>query len=209
MPSSPRTSLTRTAAALVIAAALTVGFPSVASAHDALVASTPAADSTVPTAPTEITLTFNGELLTDLGTAVVEVSTATEEDLTDGEPLTDGMVLTQRLTPVEEAGPVTVRWRVVSSDGHPIIGGFVYTVESAPQAPIPSETLTATVTPTPEPTPTVTAGPSSADGADASSGLMVPVLIGLSIVIVAAGLLFLSVMLRRRAATGMETGDDR
>ena len=61
-------------------------------------------------------------------------------------PLVEGTVVTQPLSGAA-SGLVTVLWKVVSSDGHPISGEFGFTV-TAPPTPTP----TATATPSEEPT---------------------------------------------------------
>ena len=72
------------------------------------------------------------------------------------QPTAQDNVLTQPLEGTA-SGVITVLWKVVSSDGHPISGEFSFTATGAP-TPTPTQTATPTVTPTPtetvEPTPT-------------------------------------------------------
>ena len=150
------------AAALAAASVLLATAP--ASAHDELVSTAPAAGSTLETLPAELTLTFSGVLATDAGTSEVAVTDAAGTSLADGAPVVADTVLTQPLTG-EASGVVTVLWKVVSSDGHPISGEFSFTVT----APAPTETATPTPTqsetaaPTAEPTPTATPAPPAGD----------------------------------------------
>lgn len=128
---------------LIAAAGLLIGVllsavAAPAFAHDELIGSTPAAGSAVDTLPAEVTLTFSGVLLDEPGATVVEVTDASGTDLTGGDPVLDGTRLTQPLTGTA-SGEVTVIWRVVSSDGHPISDEFTFTVGSA-VAPLESAT---------------------------------------------------------------------
>ncbi len=109
---------------IVVAAAVAVlvvfGAAAPASAHDELLASTPAADARLEAAPTEVSLTFSADVMT-IGAAVIVVD-ASGRDWAAGEPTIDRGTVT---VPVDEAMPAAgyeIRWRVVSSDGHPISG---------------------------------------------------------------------------------------
>ncbi len=80
---------------------------------------------------------------------MIQVTDATGTPLTEGAPTVSGTVVTQALAG-SASGAVTVVWRVVSSDGHPIDGTFSFTV---PAAPTPTATVTPTTTPSATPTP--------------------------------------------------------
>jgi methionine-rich copper-binding protein CopC len=149
--------------ALVLAfAGLTVAAP--ASAHDEFISSDPAADAALEELPAQLTLTFSGALAADPGATELQVTDAGGTSLTDGDPVVEGTTVTQALTGAA-SGVVTVLWKVVSSDGHPISGEFDFTV-TAPPAPTPtpsaSPTASASASPTAEPTPTPTETPVSA-----------------------------------------------
>lgn len=150
--------------AVVVAAAALLWAPA-AAAHDDLVGSDPAPDSTVADLPEQVTLTFSGEVLAEAGTAVVAVADATGSALQVGDPVVSGPVVTQPLIGAVSggavSGPVTVQWRVVSADGHPISGAFGFVV-TAP-APSPSSTTTS-------PPSAATAGPADADETPAAVG---------------------------------------
>lgn len=97
-------------------------------AHSALTGTDPATDTTVPSPPTEIVLTFSEVVFADYSTVVV--TDANGAQMTTGEPT----VVDTRLTvPVSglAAGTYQVAWRVVSTDGHPVSGQFGFTVEGA------------------------------------------------------------------------------
>ena len=148
--------ITAAAAALLLSlGGLIVAAP--ASAHDELVSTDPAADAVLDALPAQLTLTFSGELETDPGATELQVTDAAGASLADGDPLAEGTVVTQPLSGAA-SGVVTVLWKVVSSDGHPISGEFAYSVPTAP-TPTPTPTATATATASPSETPVETATP--------------------------------------------------
>lgn len=109
--------------------ALSLGFTP-AHAHDELVSTNPAADTTLDQAPKELELTYSGDIMDVAGANQVRVTNAAGETVTEGEPEVDGAIVTQDLAAQESDDTYTVTWRVVSSDGHPIQGTFTYTVGS-------------------------------------------------------------------------------
>lgn len=104
------------------------GRASAVSAHTDLLASTPAANSVLPTAPTEIVLTFTEgvtptvdaiRLVDSDGTAVAlgAVSQARGDD-----------TLVVAIPGTLDNGTYVVAWRAVSVDSHPISGAFLFSV---------------------------------------------------------------------------------
>ncbi|WP_431803978.1 copper resistance CopC family protein [Microbacterium sp. bgisy203] len=134
------------AATALLAALALVLLASPAYAHDELIGSDPASGAQVDALPAEITLTFSGVLLDEPGAAEVVVTDAAGTDLTASDPVLDGTRLTQPLQG-DASGEVTVIWRVVSSDGHPVSDQFTFTVGDgsavAPTGTAPSPTETA------------------------------------------------------------------
>jgi methionine-rich copper-binding protein CopC len=174
--SSPR-SLARFVAAAAATLVLTAGgmlAASPASAHDELLGSDPAADATIAALPAQLTLTFSGDISTEQGANEIQVTDAAGTDLAAGDFTVQDNVLTQ---PLEGAasGVVTVLWKVVSSDGHPIAGDYSFTVTPA-TTPTPTETAT----PTPTPSDTVAPSPSASAAADddGDAGESLPWIIG-------------------------------
>jgi len=104
-------------------------------AHDELLGADPAAGAQLEALPESLTLTFSGVLLDEPGATAVVVTDAAGISLTDGDPVLDGTSLTQPLS-AETAGIVTVIWRVVSSDGHPISGEYTFTVGDGTASPV-------------------------------------------------------------------------
>jgi copper resistance protein C len=113
---------------LALVVTMAVGGAGAASAHDTLVGTSPAANSTVPTVPGSVTLTFDQPALA-LGTELVVTG--------PGGPVQSGAAravdntVTQSVQPGAPAGRYTVLWRVTSVDGHPVSGRFTFTAKAA------------------------------------------------------------------------------
>lgn len=148
-------------------------------AHDELIGTDPAAGATVETLPATLTLTFSGVLLTDAGATEVSVLDAECRPLADGAPVVDGTRITQAVTSTGDAtGAVTVLWRTVSSDSHPISGEFTFVAgEGAADAVCDAAT--------------------PPDGGDAGFDA-VPLLIIGGVLVVGAGILVAVLVARRR-----------
>lgn len=141
-------------AAALLAAFLVLFAPLSASAHDALVASSPVADSTVETLPAEITLTFSDKLITGEGATELVVTDASGASVVNGPATVNGAIVTQPLVAGGAAGAYHVVWKIVSSDGHPTSGEFSFTVTTSTltepttqPSPAPSATAAQTVDP--------------------------------------------------------------
>ena len=195
-------------AATLLAAFLVLVSPLSASAHDALVSSTPAADSTVETLPAELTLTFSAKLIDGEGATEVVVTDSAGNTVTDGPATVEGAVVTQPLVSSAPAGEYHVIWKVVSSDGHPTSDEYYFTVatgsdpapteqpSAAPTTAAPSEAASAT----PEATPTQT--PETTDGSGSPAWIWVLSIVG--ILVVVALVVWLSVR-GRRSGTGADS----
>ena len=135
--------LLSTLTTLLLAAGLLFATAAPAAAHDEIVSSSPEAGSTVSVVPEEISLTFSGEILTDFSAVIIEVVAPDGQNIASGDPVIDGTTVTQAVT-TSQAGLYTVRWRVVSSDGHPVEGTFMYEVGegSATEPSAPSASWT-------------------------------------------------------------------
>ncbi|MDI6024075.1 copper resistance protein CopC [Leucobacter sp. UT-8R-CII-1-4] len=105
-------------------------------AHDQVTNQTPAAGEHFDTSPDEVALTFTGEPLS-VG-AIIMVVDAEGESWEEGEPSFSGFTVTQQLKSPLPDGNYQVRWRIVSSDGHPISESFLFSVGDVSDAlPIP------------------------------------------------------------------------
>ena len=160
---------------LALLATAGVGGADAASAHDTLVATSPAASSTVPTVPGSVTLTFDQPAL-GLGTQLVVTG--------PGGPVQTGAAravdntVTQSVQPGAPAGRYTVLWRVTSVDGHPVSGQFTFTATAA----------------APGTRPAGGAAPASTLPAHAAGGTLREVAFTVAVVLVVAGV----VLFRRR-----------
>ena len=128
-----RTRLLAGAAGIAAVAALVLAPASIASAHDYVVGSDPAADSTVTTPPESVTVTFHDRVLdlsgdgstnlltvTGPGTAArhFETGCATVADTKVSAPVALG-----------PAGAYTVTYQVVSADGHTVSSSYAFTYQ--------------------------------------------------------------------------------
>ena len=95
-------------------------------AHDELVGSTPAAGERLEAAPAELELTFSSALM-DLGNQI-QVLDADGRNWAESAPVLNRETLVQPLPVDMPDGEYSVRWRAVSSDGHPITGSFEFLV---------------------------------------------------------------------------------
>lgn len=107
------------------------GIPAVGEAHAVLVSSVPPARATVSAAPARITLTFNERLEPAYSRVSVWDAASNQVDLRDasvdrGDPKVLGVSL-----PPLAPGRYTVRYRVLSVDGHVVEASFAFSVGPA------------------------------------------------------------------------------
>lgn len=187
-------------AATLLAAFLVLFAPLSASAHDALVSSSPAADESVETVPSVLTLTFSAKLIDGEGATEVVVTAPDGTSITDGDATVEGAIVTQPLQGAGPAGEYHVIWKVVSSDGHPTSGEYSFTVTvgddgSATTAPTATPT---TAAPTAEQTAAPEATATPADSGDAEGGSAWIWVLSIVGILVVAGVIVWIVMSRRR-----------
>lgn len=184
------------AAAVVVV--LTAAVP--ASAHDELLSSTPTADERLETAPTGLSLEFSADVM-ELG-ALIMVADASGKDWADGTPTVEGPSVTIPVTEGMPSGGYEVRWRVVSSDGHPISGVIPFTVGDG--EPLVREPAAADATPAAD-----AADENTSNEAQVSQNAQDPVGIPRVVVIggigaaVAVAVLAIILFLRRRHTAGI------
>jgi methionine-rich copper-binding protein CopC len=138
-----------------------------AQAHSGIVSSSPAASSTITTAPSEITLTFAGAIRGNFSTVVVTGPDGVTYG--NGKPRAIDRTLHQPVTALA-AGKYTVAWRVVSGDGHPLQGVFTFTADLPAAEPASSSAAPSSAAPTttaPEPSRAT----ASSDGDSGGNGL--------------------------------------
>lgn len=108
---------------LLALAALTA--PASAAAHARLLATVPANGSVLARAPAEVRVTFDDTVTVGSGNAAVD--NATRASVLAGRPITHGRTLVLRLRALAR-GDYTVRWGIVSADGHPEEGVLAFAV---------------------------------------------------------------------------------
>ncbi|WP_448655478.1 copper resistance CopC family protein [Microbacterium lacticum] len=168
-----------------------------AQAHDELVSSYPEAGSTITGSPAEITLSFSGELIAGMQSGAVEVITPDGQNIATDAPSEDGTSITQHLTPNPPAGMFTVRWKVVSSDGHPISGEYTYTVAPTDAVPSSPAATPSTAPQTPAPTATETSADNGYGGETSGGGDAFPIVAVVGGVIILGGALVIVLMVGR------------
>lgn len=112
---------------------LFLGPASPASAHAALVASDPGANTIVPDAPNRITLTFSESVQLIAGKIQVLAPDGSRAD--QGEPQAAGSSVTIPLRSGGGRGTYLVSYRVVSADSHPVAGTLTYSVGATSTPP--------------------------------------------------------------------------
>ena len=119
---------------LVCAIASLFAFPITAFAHGEMVQATPAAGSNVLTAPQDVSIEFDGKLQT-IGNAVVNLITVTDNQgqiISSPTSVVEGSKISTRLQLTDITGLVSVHYRIVSEDGHPVEGDYSFTVGETP-----------------------------------------------------------------------------
>ena len=96
-----------------------------ASAHNSLVATTPAEDAVVTEQPGSVSLETNDELLDLDGGSVIQVQGPDGSYYGDGCTVVDGAAARTEVL-LGAPGEYTVTWKVVSTDGHPISGTWAF-----------------------------------------------------------------------------------
>jgi methionine-rich copper-binding protein CopC len=104
----------------------TAGLP--ASAHTALVGSSPTADETVTESPDALTLSFTEEVV-PVRVTLYDADGTEVDGL--GEPEEDGDTLRVPVSAPLDDGAYKLVYRVVSDDAHTVEGEITFTVETA------------------------------------------------------------------------------
>lgn len=128
MPLFPSSVRNAVMAASVLFMALAGAQP--AMAHSVLVSSDPAKDASLASAPAAVTLVFNEPL--DRGfTELAVLGPDGTSHWEGGPPVVTGEKLSAPLRALGSAGVYTVKYRVVSADGHPVSGAVPFTLTTA------------------------------------------------------------------------------
>jgi methionine-rich copper-binding protein CopC len=100
-----------------------------AQAHDVLVSTQPAAGSAVHTGPAEVRLVFDKPVQS--GFTDIEVLGPGDTYWAAGPPTISGNTVSAPLRPLGPAGGYTIRYQIVSADGHPVSGQVEFTLAVA------------------------------------------------------------------------------
>lgn len=180
-------------ALLTAAAVVLLGAPA-ALAHDHLLSSDPGDGASVQTAPSAITLEFSDS--PQPVSPRVRVTAADGTVVADGEPSIDGTRVSLPLPQGTPTGRMTVQWRVVSHDGHPIEGTFGFDVAQGSAPVAAGATPSASASASPSPT-TAASGPTAAADSTADTGLS-PAVIAIVVVVLLALIGLGFALVRRR-----------
>ena len=121
---------------LGLCAALLIISPTYAFAHGEMVRADPAVNSRVISAPAEVSIEFDGKLQV-LGNATINSITVKDDKgqvISEPTSIVNGMKITSKLTSLEVTGLISVSYRIVSEDGHPVEGEYSFTVGETPVA---------------------------------------------------------------------------
>lgn len=115
-----------------------IGFAGRAEAHAELVSTSPTAGSQADAGPQEVTLVFNERL--DTGGAKLVVLNEKSDEVAGGKPtfVEEGKGIRITLPKLGE-GHYTVSYAIISADGHPVSGAYVFTVGNPATPPNASE----------------------------------------------------------------------
>lgn len=111
---------------LAAAGGLVLATAAPAAAHNVLVESAPEDEATLDSAPDQVDLAFNEEVL-DGGNGIV-VTGPDGSTYEDGEVQIDGDKASIALSPLDQSGDYTVNYRIISADGHPLEDSLGFTV---------------------------------------------------------------------------------
>ncbi|WP_347403582.1 copper resistance protein CopC [Solwaraspora sp. WMMD406] len=106
-----------------------------AAAHAVLVTADPVPGSVLGTSPRVVVLTFTEPVRLIDGR--LQILAPDGKRINDGEPRVDGATITAGIRiPDQPLGTYLVSYRIISADGHPVGGGYTYSV-GAPSATVP------------------------------------------------------------------------
>jgi len=125
--------ITRRAALLAAVAMATGLLPAVARAHSQLARSQPARGAAVARAPERVRLWFSERLEPAFATLSVWSEAGAQVDAGDAAVDAADLTLLSVNTPNLTPGRYTVRYRVLSVDGHVVESSFAFTVKAVPR----------------------------------------------------------------------------
>jgi methionine-rich copper-binding protein CopC len=105
--------------------------PSSAQAHAALVSTFPTKAAIVPTSTSRVSMLFGEDILVIKGKNPNSISVTDSRGMkvSTGVAIVSGTKISNALTAPLTAGKYTVKYRVVSADGHVVSGSYTFTVK--------------------------------------------------------------------------------
>jgi len=139
---------------LLILLLLSFSFPSFTLAHSHVIQSTPGEGEVLDTLPSTVSVTFNAPIQAAFYS--LEVYNASGERVDADDNVLEENVLKNKLPNEVENGSYTLKWKVVSKDGHPTEGSLSFVVDVKPaEKPIEKEEIKQEETTVEEKTPVV------------------------------------------------------
>jgi copper transport protein len=163
----------RAIAGILLGLALVVGLASPASAHNSFVRSDPADGAQLSAAPTQLALTFAKDVVLDQLQVEFTDAAGVRSPLSGFTLAPSGPTTALVPMPSAATGAVSLRWKLVGSDGHTVSGRVGLAITPAPvvttAAPDPAAEASATSTVAPLSTATSVEATSSAASESSSS----------------------------------------
>lgn len=173
--------------------------PSSAGAHVDLIASEPSAGAKLDTSPARVLLTFTGEpVVSKSSIRVLDAEGARVRDVAKAEGVpSDPLQLSADVSSPLPPGRYTVKWKIVSSDGHTVSGSLPFRVIGSTRNEDDDSAGASSPVATPASTPSVADSPAGATTAGGSGrGTLIVVVNALLLGGVAVAAL---VLVRRRS----------
>ena len=130
MPTSPRRRAAAALVALVSGLLFMVASAAPAAAHASVLTESPGDGQSVATSPATVSATFSEPVSADLGGMSVRDRTGARVD--DGRSQVAGTRVSVSLRPDLPEGTYVVTYRVLSADGHPVSGSWLFAVGATP-----------------------------------------------------------------------------
>ena len=97
-------------------------------AHAQLTSANPKANSVLFALPSTIKLQFTDDIIADAGGNVITVTSASGRRIDVGATTVLGNQMTVKLRKISTLGKYTVRYRVISEDGHPVNASYKFSL---------------------------------------------------------------------------------
>lgn len=122
--------------------ALTALSMPVSSAHGEIISSYPKQFANVNPIPTQVWIEFDGNLQTLAGQQIntIEIIDSTGYAMNTGDPVISGGRITTQLSDQSAPGVFTVKYRIVSEDGHPVEGSYTFNASPDYAEAVPTTT---------------------------------------------------------------------